>query len=441
MANSKEQKRREIKYGNAKEVAEQMANETSSAIKPPKGMKFLSTKVPKSYTFDILPYIVTKGKDQKGGNPHCESGYAWYERIYWVHRRVGPEGKSACCLKTFGKKCPICEEYESKSRNKDLDPEEYSYLKPQKKQLFCVRDLDEPDEDARIKLLDISYFCFGEALTDKINATDHAKGFVYDDFYMLKDGQTLRVTFKEQVKGSMKFNVASNIDLRPRKEDLPESTLDEVANLDEILVELSYGQLKALHEGASDDDDTPPARSGGKARPAQDDDDDWSNPANSRRPKVKEEEEPDEPPKSKARRPEPEDDDDEEPVKPKAKARPAEEEEEEKPRGRGRPPGAKNKPKEEEPEGRQPKIGDWVEHDEFGVCKVVDIVANGEKVNLEDSEGEVKKRVFVTDVTPCAPPKAKGKPAAKPKDEEDDDWDTDDDDDEPQKPAPRKSGR
>ena len=70
-------------------------------------LKFLSTKQDESYIVDIVPYIAGDNSPLgDDGTPKNPSGESAYVLEYWVHKGIGPEGKTkvVCPKKNFGKK-------------------------------------------------------------------------------------------------------------------------------------------------------------------------------------------------------------------------------------------------------------------------------------------------------------------------------------------------
>lgn len=406
MASKRDRERREPKYNDAKQraVAHEESRNLSGAYRVPKGMNIFQVKSAKKYSLDFVPYEVKNGKENKGGNPFCESGFLHYERTFYVHRGIGPEQNTYCCLaKTFGKKCPICEDAARMRKDPDADKDEIKALNPKERQLFLV--IDRGDEDRGVQLWDFSNFLFGEVLDSKIADSEEEDN--YHKFYYLKDGMTVRVSFSEESMGSNTFYKAKNIEMRKRSEDLPASLLDEVPDLDALLIEMPYDKLKAIYlqmdpeDAGGDDDEEKLAPKRNLAAKKEEDD----------------EEEDDEE----------EDDDEDEDSNPAKK--------------------------------KGIKVGTIVEHSEHGECEVMHVSADGTSLRLKDEEGTLHKACDPNDCKvdaggkddddddddeeeeerPVKPARGK-KPAVKDDDdeeddeEEDDDWEDDEEDEPPAKP-------
>lgn len=263
---------------------------------------------------DIMPYVAGDG------NPNCEKGELYYERTYFIHNvQLGPKSslKFVCPNRTFGKPCPACEMLEKLRKDPRATKEEIANWVPKERQLFNVRDMDEPD---KVKIWDISYAMFGKLLEAIILGEDDDDDF--ESFAELKGGKTLRIQFEEKKFGSGKYYETQKIDFKDRAEDYEDSAVDESANLDAIPILRSYDELTSLlfKDSEGEDDDTPF------------DGDDEEDGAPARRPSRRyeeQDEEPEEKPakpvkaeKKPARKPEPEEQEEEpeKPVKPAKKA-------------------------------------------------------------------------------------------------------------------------
>lgn len=256
MAGKKEQARRKHEYTSSRERAvTHTSGFESTTLKRPKDMEFFSPKEPKAYRFDILPYLVKKGKDQKGGNPYGKTGSLHYERTFFTHRGIGAANKSYVCLQSFGKRCPVCEARAAMQRDRNADASLVKDLKPKERQLFLLIDRTTQTEEAKgMKLYESSYHTFGTLLDEVIEKADEDDRDKYDSFFHLEGGSTLKVSYKEESMGTTKFMAASIIEFKLRKSDLPEDLIDKAPCLDDLLIELPYDKLKAIYENTDEDD-------------------------------------------------------------------------------------------------------------------------------------------------------------------------------------------
>jgi hypothetical protein len=421
MADKKKKQAKAVTYGSAKQKAvTHSSGFASTTIKLPKDMEFFSPKKPGTYELDLIPYMVEKGSDKKGGNPNCASGLMYYERTFYVHWGIGVENKSYVCLaKTFGKKCPCCERLLEMKKDKHADEDEIKRLYPRERQVFYVNDHSDPKKG--VQVWDMSYPLFGSKLDEELAATDDGDADL--DFYHLDGGSTLRVTFKEKTFPGGSCLEAKVIKFKLRDESLDEEVL-ELPPLDSLLIELDYDKLKAIDDGdeadagEGEEEEKPKGGKKATAKPPADEED---------------EEESDE------------DEDTEE----------DEEEEEEKPapkKGGGKkPPTAKDKGL---------KKGDTVTYEDME-CEITKISPDGTSLTLEDEDGDEHKAVGVDEVEKAEEEKpASKKPEPKKgggkktqpepeeeeneedEDEEELDLDMDEDEEEEEepvkKPAPKK---
>lgn len=271
MASKKaKREKRKIQYTNAKVQAQSHTSGwTPTAVKLPEGLSFFQPKEAKTYRLNILPYEVKKGKDEPGGNPNADSGFLHYERTYWAHRGIGTDQNTYCCLqRTFGKKCPICRDLTKMRRSAKADPDLIKDLEARERQVFQVIDLGNVDKG--IQLWDVSYHLFGKMLDNKIKASEDDDD--YENFYHLDGGSVVRVTLGEKQFAGRTFLETTMIEMKARKEPLEESILDEVADLDECLVETPYEELKAIYLQDDDEEEEASAKKGGKKAKPKDDD-------------------------------------------------------------------------------------------------------------------------------------------------------------------------
>jgi hypothetical protein len=197
---------------------------------------------------DILPYLVTlpNHPDKEEG---AVKGEYWYRRPYWVHHNVGVENKAMVCPKTIGKPCPICEYRQNQFKNPDIKKDEI-IGKPQLKNIYAVIVLNQKDyEKDKIYLWDIAQGNFQAELID-----DLAERPELEVFPSLEDGLTLSIRFNEEVFNRNKFAQAGRIDYLERDYNYPESILDDVPALDEVLKILSYEELEKVFLELDDDD-------------------------------------------------------------------------------------------------------------------------------------------------------------------------------------------
>lgn len=220
----------------------------SNYVKLPEGYGFLRIKAGK-YRLDFMSYVCKKGRGDDGGNPFFEKGELAFERTFYVHRDVGPNGDwHLCAAKTFGKPCPICEYRGKLARDPKADEDVVKELAPKERQLWIVKDLSEPDQ---VQVMEMSHHLFGKQLDAKIRSGDEEDGYEY--FADPVDGFTVRVNFEQSDRG--KWVEATDIEFKPRREKYDEDVVDEMPDLDELLVATPYDKLKRLFLQTDDVED------------------------------------------------------------------------------------------------------------------------------------------------------------------------------------------
>lgn len=238
----------------------------SNYIKVPAGISFYSPEPDSKQRFDVIPYEITD-KNHLDIDPEIglEVGELWYKKPYKVHRNVGADKQTVVCPTTFGKKCPICE-YKNKRSQAGADWEELKIFNPSKRNLYWVIPRGVKKLEEIIHLFDFSHHNFQKLLNKELNEEEE-----YEEFPAFEGGYTLKVRWDEATIGKKgkPFAEASRIDFEEREEDIDEDILSEVPSLDDLLICLTYEQIKAkffqdedlekddLEESEEEDDDLP----------------------------------------------------------------------------------------------------------------------------------------------------------------------------------------
>lgn len=235
----------------------------------PSGISVFTPKVDTRVKLDFIPYEVTDpnhpDKDEKFDI--ATPGTLWYKRPFLTHRNVGSDNKSntVVCLKSFGKRCPICEA-RAELIKKGAPEKEVEALRPSRRNLYLVIPLDSDKHDSdKIYIFDISQAMFQKLLNKEIGENEEYQGFPD-----LENGYTLKVRFDAESFGDSKpFPKASRIDFLERSSQYDASMLSSVPNLDKVLNELTYEALSAKFyemeeespvEDADPDDNQPSQR-------------------------------------------------------------------------------------------------------------------------------------------------------------------------------------
>lgn len=244
-----------------REQAEKASSNGPRYIKVPDGVK-VSFFQPKEAEFelDFIPYEVTTDHHPKGMKP----GDLWAQRSIKVHYGIGADESAYICLKTIGKKCPICEDRADMANDPNADEKLIKDLAPKDRAIYQLIDLN--DEKKGIQIWDYSYHLFEKRLMNDITKTENAAGgrkrsTPHGGFSDLVGGQTLTVSFIEKKMGQNKFFECDRIDAVDR-DDYDDFILDEALDLDAIIEILSYDKLKAIYLAVDEKDVKKPADGG-----------------------------------------------------------------------------------------------------------------------------------------------------------------------------------
>lgn len=229
----------------------------------PKDMKVLQLEDgSQRIDLDFLPYVVTDEK-HPDRDPQYDVAVVdslWYRRPFKVHRNVGSENETVVCLRSVGKKCPICE-YREKKQKDGADKEVIKELYAKPRNLYVVIPLGFKKFEEVPTIWDMSDYLFQEVLNDELEASPEDR--IFPD---LEEGRTLSLKLKWKTFGGNSFPEVRSISFAER-DPYEEKILDEVPNLDEVLKILSYetiyakffeeeegGSLKEVDEDKEKDD-------------------------------------------------------------------------------------------------------------------------------------------------------------------------------------------
>lgn len=233
---------------------QRVAGSSYGYLNLPRGVPIYSAKPGGRVWFDIMPYTVT---DPNHPDRDDELGIAlpgelWYKRPFKIHRNIGADNETVVCLTSVGKKCPICE-YRTKQIREGADKEITDALKTSLRNLYVIIPKKDREHEEKPHIWDISQYLFQDLLTDELEENEE-----YEVFPDLEEGLTLRVRFDSStIGGSKPFAEANRIDFEEREAPYPESILDDVPNLDEVLQVLSTAQLERKFFEMEEPDDVP----------------------------------------------------------------------------------------------------------------------------------------------------------------------------------------
>ena len=159
-----------------------------------------------------------------------------YRKVY-THFRVGPSQATLTCLKTFNKRCPLCEE--AARLIQEGREEEGRALKPRTRYLFNIIDYSEPD---KVQIMTCGPSIFNTLATYLIDWGDFSDPDTGYNITIERHGQGLETRYT--VIGDKK-----NTPLK-RKE-----LLEQLIDLDSLIVERDPEEMLAILRGEDIDEE------------------------------------------------------------------------------------------------------------------------------------------------------------------------------------------
>jgi len=202
----------------------------SSLYKISGGAEYLELK--DRMKLDFIPFIDKEGNVQ-------------YTFEYMMHREVGPEEVRVVCPKTFGQRCPICEEVAMLSKNYKENKKTIEALRAKSRNLYNV--IDTEDRDKGVQFLDQSYFLFEKQLETELEEYgDESPEIDFDD---PSGGMTVAVRFEKKKFSDNEYFEADRIDFIERDEQYDDDIIEQAIKLDTILIVHEYEKLDAIFQG------------------------------------------------------------------------------------------------------------------------------------------------------------------------------------------------
>ncbi len=287
----------------------------------PQGTQFYNPEEGKA-TLRLLPYIVSDPKHPDGDS--APVGDIWYKRPFKRFRQIGLDKKPYISPKSINKPCPIMEYYSAAKADPSIPDKEADRAKPQDMVMYNVQVLDQKTKSWSDPMFwFFSYACFEKPFKKELMDPDNEDYLAFMD---LEGGYDIRVRWEKESFGGHDFLSAGNISFIER-DDLDESILDEVIDLDTVLKVLPYKDLQNLFLEIDEEGED------SEQEPEQEE-----KPARSARGKKSAEPEPEEQPRrGRKRDPEPEPESEEKPAR-RSRATKEPEPEPERPARRSRKP-------------------------------------------------------------------------------------------------------
>jgi len=213
------------------------------------------------YTLVFVPYKITSKQD-----PNCQRGATVgdtsYNLIYDVHNYVGVGKKTVVCPRNLGKACPICEAYEQAKKEFGFDSKEAKDLKPKKRAIYNVIDMNSKEKD--VMIFDESTFFFEKDLITTAMSRGAKKGIDCIPFGELKEGYSVDFHV-EMIKSSFGENpkyTAFNFD--KMEDPMDKEVMDKAVDLGACIKIDTYDEIMAILQGNDEDEseeEAPPMKS------------------------------------------------------------------------------------------------------------------------------------------------------------------------------------
>lgn len=234
-----------------------------SYLSLPKGVEIFTPEADNQYVVDFMVYEVTTknhpDRDDRLGI--ATKGDYWYKLPFRTHKSVGVKNEKVVCPQSIGKPCPICD-YKAGLKKNDGDEDEIKSLNTSERNLYALRlPLDKKNRE-KMFVYDASDYLFQEEFESQLKRDERWESFIHPS-----EGCSVKLTYDEDSFAGNKYAKVTRFDFETRKVQYEDDVLDEVPNLDECLIILSYDQLKAKFFEADieeDEENEKPAKKGVK---------------------------------------------------------------------------------------------------------------------------------------------------------------------------------
>lgn len=222
-----------------------------SYLKIPRDIELLNPEPECILRLDFIPYVVTDSRhpDRDPETNTAMKGTQWYRRPFMIHRNIGVDQDMVVCLKSFGKKCPVCE-FRAKRKREGASNDELKAYNASYRNLYLVIPKRSRKYEETLHVFDISDYLFQDLLTKELKENPDKE--IFPD---LEEGYEVKVRFEPGTFTTAKpYPQASRIDFEIREEQYDPDFINEVPSLDDMLRQLTYEELETrLLEGTSGD--------------------------------------------------------------------------------------------------------------------------------------------------------------------------------------------
>lgn len=240
----KNRKRRKSMREKTRQKANESGNIVANYIRLPQGFDLLNLedtikdhKKTKKVPFDIIPFEVTESHPFDEESSGEMLGDLWWRYHFYAHNNIGAEEKKYACLRSFGKKCPICLERKRLMDSDEVDEKVTDALRAKTRELYFV----SVDKMKTAQIWDMSHYLFMKGLDKEVKTGDEELA----DFPEVEGGFTVITRFEEKAFNGGTYYEADRYDFDSRK-DVPEELLDSLPDLASCVIELTFEKLEAI---------------------------------------------------------------------------------------------------------------------------------------------------------------------------------------------------
>jgi hypothetical protein len=189
------------------------------------------------HIIDIIPFLAGSMHHQvRGGEPT-------YLLDIWVHQKVGMDENDVVCLaRNYNEPCPICEYINAQRLTKGLTEEDEEALKslnPKRRCLYNIVCYDSTrEEDRGVQLWEVAHFLFEKKI---LSVARNPRGGGFVPFSSPDTGKS--IYFEREGSGITNTQYLGHKFIE-RQNRISDEILEEAYVLDELLIKLSYDEIK-----------------------------------------------------------------------------------------------------------------------------------------------------------------------------------------------------
>ncbi len=209
-------------------------------------------KTARTMQLDIIPHEITPSHPQYKQKKAQSRDPEFVEDVIsdiWVHKNVGPTNATVLCLDQYGKKCPLCEDYEKLKAELGWDHDDVKAAKKKCRGILTV--VDRNDEEGKIQVVDRPHFWFAKKLLDsrKQFSNESRQIILYD----VSDEGHFVETFTEisEYNGKKGPGANNSFFFQKRGEDTGygDEIVDEAPKIGDWLIVRDYDELVRIRDG------------------------------------------------------------------------------------------------------------------------------------------------------------------------------------------------